>query len=181
MEETRKIVVEIIDGNNKTSGGQTTIVNNETSNVEVNMTAILHPIKETENHLLGKSVLLNQAYGVAKSGIKQGINLTMNRYFAMKEDYINQTNFDNFMTGVSKVANMGSSIIGGAIVGSKVGGIAGAVAGGTIGAIGFGVSEYLGYQGRMSSYYQQLNASNYQTGFARTRAGLTDGGRGTDN
>ena len=43
------------------------------------------------------------------------------------------------------------------------------------------INEGMQYYQRMSGYYQALNATNYQTGFSATRAGLVDGGRGTEN
>ena len=179
MSETRKIVVEILN-KDQVESTQQTIVNNENNMTQVNLTALLHPVKNVEKHLLGKSVLLNQAFNVAKSGISQSINLTMNRYFNMKEDYIGQTNFNNFMTSVNLVSSVGTSILGGALVGSRLG-VGGAVVGGAIGGLGAGLNLFMGYEGKMSSYYSSLNASNYQTQFGRTRAGLTDNSRGTEN
>ena len=179
MAEVRKIVVEI---NDKTlqAEKQTTIINNETNNTEVNLSALIHPIKATEKHLLGKSVLLNQAYNVAKSGVKQSIDLSLNRYFNMKENYIGQTDYNNFMRGINVVSSVGTSIIGGAMLGSKLG-IGGAIAGATIGGIGAGINLAISYQGRLSNYYSSLNASNISLQYGRERAGLVDGSKGTEN
>ena len=179
MAEIRKIVVEINDKVLQTEK-QTTIVNNETNNTEVNLTALIHPIKEAEKHLLGKSVLLNQAFNVAKSGVKQSIDLSLNRYFNMKENYIGQTDYNNFMRGINVVSSVGTSIIGGAMLGMKAGPI-GAVAGATIGGVSAGINLFIGHQARLSNYYSSLNASNVSLQYGRERAGLIDGSKGTEN
>ena len=43
------------------------------------------------------------------------------------------------------------------------------------------INEGIQYYSRMSNYYQALNATNYQTGFSATRAGLVNDSRGTEN
>ena len=58
-----------------------------------------------------------------------------------------------------------------------VGGPTGAV----IGAAGWVGSEILQNQASLSSYYSSINATSMQTEFSRTRAGLVDNGRGTEN
>ena len=70
--------------------------------------------------------------------------------------------------------------ISGAITGSALG-PAGAVAGAVIGTVGWGVNEIMNYQQRMSNTYQLLNSNNFSTNFAQVRAGLINGGRGTEN
>lgn len=180
MEDTRKIVVEIVNREEIESKQQTN-KKEDSGEVEVNLSFLLHPIKNTQTALLGKSVFVNQAFDLAKNSIGQAITLSANRYFNMKEDYLTENMFNSAKTTINKVANFGTSIISGGIAGSSVGGPIGAVIGASISAVSFGITEVLNYQARISSYYQSLNASNYQIGFMRTRAGLTNGSKGTEN
>lgn len=168
MAEARKIIIEIMDSDGKTKEG------NKKNDTDKALEKMLHPIKTLEKSTLGKNVLVNQAYQQIKASTSQTINLTLNRYFNMKEDYLNETTFNNVKNTFSRITNLAASTIAGAMYG---GGIPGAV----IGFVGGVISDTVQYQSRLSGYYSQLNATNYQTGFNRIRAGLTDGGRGTEN
>ena len=92
-----------------------------------------------------------------------------------------ETDYKNFHTVISKGTSLASSIYLGVNAGSPIAGPWGAAAGAVIAATGFAISEVSNYQQRMSNYYQNLNATNYQTEFDRTRAGLTNEGKGTEN
>ena len=105
--------------------------------------------------------------------VEQSANLSMSRYFRMSENYLAEQEFENFKTSVGKVKNFGSAVIAGAILGN--------VPGAVVGAAAFAVTEAISYKGRMSNYYSALNATKYGTEFGAERAGLYDGGKGTEN
>jgi hypothetical protein len=110
----------------------------------------------------------------------QSARFAYNRYITLNEDYITKQAVTNAMDSINRVKNMGSSVINGIATGASTGGVVGAVIGGVTSAIDFGVNQYFEYQQKMSSYYQQLNATNFQTNFDASRLGLI-GSSGTEN
>ena len=127
--------------------------------------------KDSSNVL--KSVVVHQAVDVAKNLIVQSLNGTANRYFSMKEDYISENIYNATMSTLGKTVKIGTAIVGGYAIGN--------VAGAIIGGVGAIVSEGVSLYNKYSNYYSTLNASNMNVDFARTRAGLIDNGRGTEN
>ena len=97
----------------------------------------------------------------------------VNRYFSLSENYMAETDYNNVMTVVNKVKSFASTVS----TGASIGGVAGAL----VAAAAWGTNEFISYQNRMSGYYQALNATNYQTQFDRSRLGLTNEGKGTEN
>lgn len=168
MAETRKITIEIIQ-------------KNEQEQPEKPEDDKEQKKASSEGKTLLKSVILNQGYQTAKKLVIQSVEESVDRYLTLTEDYMAQNTYNMVKTSISKMTSAGSTIIGGALAGAKVGGVYGAVAGIVIGTIGWGVSEYISYQSRMSGYYRSLNASNIEINYSRKRAGLVDGSRGTEN
>lgn len=167
MADTRKIVIEIQGGSSSSDG-------KSKEERESSLTSkLLHPIKSIEKATVGKNVLLNQAYQNTKSLVIQTASTSINRYFSLSEDYIMQNTVSNTMTTLNKVKGLGQSVLLGAQMGGPVGALSG------LGA--WGVSEFITNQANLSSYYEGINAANYQTQYARARAGLVDNGRGTEN
>jgi hypothetical protein len=174
MAEVRKIVIEIgeIEKNNKQT---TSTPSSSTKHKSKNLTASLKPSLYYENKEAEQQLLSIKTMAIQNTiqAIKQSVNLGMKRYFSLTEDYISENNFNNFSTAISKTTGLAAGVI------------AGATAGGPLGAvIGAGVwvnSEIISYRSRMSNYYSSLNATNYNTSYERTRAGLVDNGRGTEN
>lgn len=167
MADTRKIVIEIQGGSSSSDG-------KSKEERESSLTSkLLHPIKSIEKATVGKNVLLNQAYQNTKSLVIQTASTSINRYFSLSEDYIMQNTVSNTMTTLNKVKGLGQSVLLGAQIGGPVGTFFG------LGA--WGVSEFITNQANLSSYYEGINAANYQTQYTRTRAGLVDNGRGTEN
>lgn len=172
MADTRKIVVELVQREEGSAIPQPTPTPSGDTKTKEKTTS--------EGKILLKSVILNQGYNTAKRLVIQGVQANINHYFALSEDYMGENTYNNVMATLNNIKGMASSVIGGAVAGSVAGPI-GAGVGALIGATSGVVSNYLSFQQRMSSYYQNLNASNYQTAYARKRAGLTDGGKGTEN
>ncbi len=171
MADTRKLVIEIVD----------TVVDSDSKsqkkNIEeeggINLSKLLHPIKTMESKVLGKNVIVNQAYDGIKNALIQTVELNLNRYFTIKEDYLGENTYNNAKSAINKVASGWSAVAGGALVGGPIG----AIVGGTTWLVG----QISSNQSTMSSYYQGLNSSTMETSFARTRAGLTNNSRGTEN
>lgn len=168
MAETRKITIEIIQTDGSTPK-PTPVKPSDDSDKASN-----------EGKTLLKSVILNQGYKVAKQMIVSSVEASVNRYLTLTEDYMAQNTYNAVKTSISKITTGSSAIVGSAMAGSIVGPIGTAV-GAVIGTIGFATSEFISYQSKMSSYYRALNASNIEMNYARKRAGLTDGSRGTEN
>ena len=177
MAEVRKIVIEIGEmQNNQPSSSSTSQGGGPYSyNTKKNLTSSIKPElyyknKEAEQQIIS---LKTMAIQNTLQAIKQSVNLSTRRYFSLSEDYIGENNFNNVSTAISKVTGLASQIMVGAQIGGPIGALAGVVT--------WGVTESINYKARMSSYYSSLNATNYNTSYERTRAGLVDNGRGTEN
>ena len=168
--ETRKITIEILTGNQTTTSEPKKTTEKEKDEF---LNKLLHPVKTLEKATLGKNVFINQVYSQSKQLISQTLSSSINRYFDLSEDYILENSYRNTMTTIGKAKSVATTVISGAIVGGPVGGV--------VAALGWSGSEFLQNQASLSSYYQSINATNMQTNFSRTRAGLVDNGRGTEN
>lgn len=175
MADVRKITIEILqkeDGggaNVPTPQGQDTTENIERTS----------PQKESSGLL--KNYIFNQAMQNAKQMTIRTIEANIDHYLALSEDYFAENTMAMAKGYINHLSSGASSIVGGAIAGAQIGGVYGAVAGAVIGTISWGVNEVITYQTKMSSFYRSLNASNVNLDYARRRAGLTDGGKGTEN
>ena len=180
MADTRKITIEILgDESSSSSDSQNKKEDTETK-IGTTINKIMHPIKSAETATIGKTVILNQAYQQAKQMLTQTIDLSLNRYYTLTEDYLGQTNYQHIRTAYGKVTGLASSIAGGAMTGGMAGPV-GAVVGAVISATSWGINQSIQNKANLSGYYQDLNAANFNTQFNRTRAGLVNEGRGTEN
>lgn len=168
MADDRKIIIEIVTGKEESDP-----IPNVTNNTK-------EETKKSDFGILMKSVVVNQAFQLAKKTVIQSVDIALTRRFSFTENYKGQQDYQNTKTAISKITGLGTSVVGGAVSGATLGG-AGAVAGAVIGAVGWGVGEGFAVYERYSNQAQSLNASRYQTGFMGQRLGLTDGGKGTQN
>lgn len=120
---------------------------------------------------------------VYKDAVKQVINnavniaeFQMNRYFTLSEDYMTQNLYNNVRQSINKANQIRRTATNVAFMAAS-GNIPGAI----ITGVSSIINEGMQYYQRMSGYYQALNATNYQTGFSATRAGLVNDSRGTEN
>ena len=124
--------------------------------------------------------MVMMALGKVTDTVTNAVSLSMNRYFSMSENYMAETDYQNAMSFINKgksfIGTVGASAMGGTALGP--GGMA---IGAVIGAAAWVGNEFVSYQQKMSNYYQNLNATNFQTEFDRTRMGLSNEGKGTEN
>lgn len=175
MADLRKIVIEVVE---KKAGAKETPDKPSPSpktpkqpDAPADPESEKHPNDKLEGYRNRAFLLymLNQG----KNAVASSVSLAMNRRFAVYEDYIGQTNFQNAVTAVSK---MGSA------VGSAVGaGLFFGPAGVAVSLASTFVSEIIQVTARMNTAYRQLNITNANTAYAASRAGLVDGGKGTEN
>ena len=167
MAEDRRIIVEI------------------TSNIDLDITNHNQPEKDevpgSRQSIKVKHVrvdetarsLASYAKDKSKGLLNQVISAVPNRYFSLSENYMAETDYNNAMIIADKVRSFMTAVKTGASIGGGYGAVAAAAA--------WGTSEFISYQNRMSGYYQSLNATNYQTQFDKSRLGLTNEGKGTEN
>ena len=178
----RKVVIDInlntIGGNKELGANQTTIINNEG---DTNIQNIFNSITNKSNGINAvQSVFVNQAYQYAKQAVLQSVNYGLDRHFKMNEDYKGQNDKSNALTIIGKASSFGTAIGGGASGGAMFGPV-GALVGATIGAVGFGINEIISYNQSKDQQNIILATTNANVSFARTRAGLSNNSRGTEN
>lgn len=176
MADLRKIVIEVVDkqaGANKTPEKPTGMgeKGQRQPNAPVDPDSEKHPNDKLENYR--NRAFLMYAIRQGKNAVASSVSLAMNRRFAVYEDYIGQTSFQNVMTTINKMT-------------SAVGSIAGATmffgpAGMVVSMASTFISEIVQVTARMNTAYRQLNITNANTAYAASRAGLVDGGKGTEN
>lgn len=168
MADDRKIVIEILnasaDGSEENSA--------ETKKDADDLVKILQdPLSKNKKARKDKGEIVGayvkkQAAKLTMSALKN----TFDTYNNLRDDYL----MENSMNAFHSLANVGetmfNSILGGAMIGMP--GL-----GAVVGAVSIGVNE----RNRRMNYYQNLNATNVQDDFYRRKAGLIDGGRGTQN
>ena len=163
--ETRKIVIEIVSKEATTKSQK---IIGKVQNTE--STETLETVKEGT---LVSSVVVNQAFTQVKGLVKNAALYYTNKHFTLKENYIMQRNVDNALTTINKVASFGTSVVGGFLIGN--------VPGAVVAAVGWAANEAFTVFKQQDQAMMGLNTTNIQTAFQRTRAGLSNGSRGTQN
>lgn len=118
-------------------------------------------------------IWLNMVAQRAKQIIITTVETSANRYFYMKEDYLGEDLYRNIKANVNKSVGAVSAIA----AGYKVGNVVGA----GIAAAGVAINEGLSIFNKYATLENQMNTLNYGMEFSKTRAGLIDNGRGTEN
>lgn len=136
--------------------------------------------KSTKKEKSSVNVIGMYAFNNVKNELVSTVTSTLNRQITLNENYLAQNNLNVAKKSLSLVSSLASSIYAGGKVGA-IGGPVGSAIGAAIAATTWGMSQYISYQNRMSSYYQQLNSNNFNTEFSQVRAGLINNGRGTEN
>lgn len=175
MADLRKIVIEVVEkqaGANKTPDKPAPSPSTPNQpDAPADPESEKHPNDKLDNYR--NRAFLMYMFRQGKNAVVSSVSLSLNRRFAVYENYIGQTNFQNAMTAISK---MGSA------VGSAVGaGLFFGPAGVAVSLASTFVSEIIQVTARMNTAYRQLNITNANTAYAASRAGLVDGGKGTEN
>lgn len=164
--DTRKLVIEIVEKETKE-------VKKEKEESKTSLTKQLKPNETNESLQMAKNVLVNQVYPQIKNSLIQTVEFNLNRYFTIHEDYISENTYNNAKSAIGKMASFGTTVAAGAMMGGPVGAIVAAGA--------WVINQRQEEQATMSNYYQGLNSSNMETAFSRTRAGLINNSKGTEN
>lgn len=170
MAEVRKITIEIVEGSGGGDDGEKKTKKKKKTKEE----------KEKEKRQKAWKQIGKNAFNTAKEMVISSVESSLQREYTLTENYMAQTIYANAKKSISMVTSLGTTIAGAAQVGSIAGG-AGMLVSVGVAVTGWAFNQYIDYQNRMSSYYQSLNAGNYQSDFSQIRAGLIDGGRGTEN
>lgn len=165
--DTRKITIEILGVDSGGSSKKETSASTKISNKK--------QTKKMKEEIVKAEVYKNAVKQVANTAINVA-EFQANRYFTFSEDYISQNLYNNIKTSINKATQITGSVINAAMMAAS-GNIPGAI----ISGASLAINEGMQYYQRVSSHYQSLNATNYQTGFSSTRAGLVNDSRGTEN
>lgn len=149
-----------------------------------NLNKILHPM---QNAMSSAKASGNAAayYGIQLANqtinnVENIVRTSINRYYQLSEDYKSQNYLSNSRAALGSMKSFGGSIVSGAIAGSTMGPI-GMVLGAALGATNVITGQVINYQNKMIEYKSAINTTNINTAFRAERAGLYDGGRGTEN
>ena len=144
----------------------------------------MHPIQNALKHSKDESSGVFFGKEIAKSvisTIETTTTTSLNNYFRLSENYNCQNYLTNVMANINRAKGFGSSILTMSLAGAKVGGGYGALAGAIIGGTTTLINQSLQYQNTVIEYKTSLNATRIETSFRAERAGLYDGGKGTEN
>lgn len=166
-----KIVIEI-NGNINTTTSATSGGDNESSAENTNNLGSSNAKRKSNESFLSAAKKVG-AIKLAKKLITNTVDTTVNRNLSLTENYIGQQTLSNVKTILGKAESLFTSVAFGASVGGPVGA--------AVAVASWGTSQYFDYLNKKSSYYQALNATNAQTEFSQTRAGLYNEGKGTLN
>lgn len=155
--------------NLKSAGENTT---NRTNSSSANSSHValstMHNIMQSVGEAIGDTVV-----DMAESSVS--------KYFKMNDDYVSNNYVTNIKDNISTIKSISKSAVTSFVSGSALGGpIAGAAIAVTNASITFAKSYYE-YQKQMTEYKTALNTTNIETEFRQSRAGLYNGGRGTEN
>ena len=140
--------------------------------------------KEIIKQIQGSSVFGYGAVQLAKNAVNIVSDLAeinFSRYTRLSEDYMANNSISLVKSAVGQVTSFVSSVGSAAMAGAAVGGLPGAAVSSAIAAATYGIKSWIQTKEAESKFYQTLNASRSQSAFSLQRAGLTDGGRGTEN
>ena len=144
----------------------------------------LHPTNSLTSHKSEEAVGIYFGKEIAKNAIgtlAEAIQMSANRYFRLSEDYKSQNNLNNIARNISTVQGFGDSILSGAVGGATIGGPVGAAIGATINGSTFALRSAVRWNDTIANFNSSMNATRAQTDFSAARAGLYNGGRGTEN
>lgn len=142
----------------------------------------LTPVKSSIQALKSnpETYYIGEIAGTVITNVSNDISLSVNRYFRLSEDYKNQNNLTNITSNINRAKSFGMSTLGTAMVGAKLG-VGGAVFGAIIGAASNIWTQRSQWNNTVANFNASMNATKVETEFRAKRAGLYDGGKGTEN
>ena len=143
----------------------------------------LHPVSALTAHRKDESFAVYWQKEALKDSIdlvETSINYSLNRYYRMSEDYISQNYLSNISANINRAKSFASSSLSGALAGAHFG-TAGAIAGAIVGGTTNVLNQAIQYNNLVANFNASMNASRIETSFRARRAGLYDGGKGTEN
>lgn len=169
MAEIRKITIEILNSptvsKDEDEGKKTRDLTSKLSSKGKN--------KETKSKWDAVQSFIHYSISNASQVVSTAISTSQSRYFSLSENYIAENNYQNTMTAINRGKSLVSAISAGTITMGPIGGV--------VAGAGWIASNYFIERNAESSYYQNINATSMQTQFSRVRAGLVNGGKGTEN
>lgn len=174
MASSKRITIEVIgrDVEYADMGGGTSKQTTD-KNGMTDVTALISPTKSDEKEILRKNIIIQHAINDIGQAIGSGVSYALTKRMSLSEDYLSQQDTNNALNVIGKVASAVTTVIAGA----KIGGIYGAIGAGIIWA---GTEIFNEYK-RFDQAYIQLNEATEESLFQKTRLGLIDNGRGTQN
>lgn len=173
MADSREIVIKLVvdSSDSKDSKGKSN--DNVKEDGGINLTQLLHPVRSFEKTLKERAPVAGVAFHYAFNAAKSGVMYALNRNFSLKEDYQSEVALNNTFAFIGKLSSAGSAIGAGAMIGGPFGA--------AVAAVGWVGNEIVSAFQKYDQQQISLNEMNYQSTFQRTRMGLIDGGRGTEN
>lgn len=171
-----EIIIKIVGNSNKPKQSTSS---EKSGDKGIDLKSIMNPYRSIKSDLINnedegktwtKTFLVIEN---AKQNVSMAANAIFNRYTTLSEDYKAGQRYNNIKTVVNKASGLVQSTAAGFMAGGPVGAV--------IGATSNIVSQMINHTNTMSQYYQQLNTMDYNTEYGRIRAGLVNGGRGTEN
>ena len=156
-----------------------------TKEVTKTITVVLKGVNKGDLEKKKKNKDLELSRKMIQSGfdfVLRGSERVFNNYVDLQEDYLAQNGFNIVKSGIQNIQtvhntfNMAKQVTKNLnLTGAKKSFV-------MYGSIALSAAKiYAQNQARLSGIYQQLNATNMQTGLDASRAGLINGGRGTEN
>lgn len=172
MAEVRKITIEIVEGSGGGGGG---------SDDDEKKKKKTKAEREAEKRKKAWQQIGKNAFRSAKNIIISNVENSLQRQYTLTENYMAQTTYNNAKRAISTAVSLGTTLYGSLKLGLMTGNPVGVAASVAVSTAAWGFNQFTEYKNRMSSYYQSLNAGNYQSDFSQIRAGLIDGSKGTEN
>lgn len=170
MADTRKITIEITGGD---SGNISNSNNDPYAKYETKDEKWWQQVNQSyNNYLQRKQKFISYSTSKASNLAKQALQVGMDRYFSLTEDYIAQNDIRIVKNMIGNTVSFATSIAVGAHFGPV---------GAAIGAFAWVGDKAISSMNEYSSLRQGINENNYNMQFQRTRMGLVDNGRGTEN
>ncbi len=143
----------------------------------------MHPLRTFTTHKKDESTTMlwvRESVKNASDLLGTAVPLEINRYFKLSEDYKSQNYLTNVMSNISKAKSFAGAAVSGMMTGAAAGPV-GAVVGAVVG-VGVNVAtQAIRWNNTVANFNASMNATRVETNYRAKRAGLYNGGKGTEN